>query len=163
MRRSGFVYLLVSTFALAALGCSAASTSKGKASGSSSGGSGGSGGDTGTGAVSSGGTTSLLVDAGDAGAPAQTTLLIAPADPVLDLVVVDGQVTQTTLSTGGAVPLTFTATADGMPTDANWTLDRGEIGTLTADTGVFTPGGVYAGLANVTAQAGSAIASTTVT
>ncbi|HEV8245561.1 MAG TPA: hypothetical protein VGP93_07325 [Polyangiaceae bacterium] len=162
-RQIGYVYLLVGLVGLTAFGCGASGTAKGSGPGSGSGANSGTAGDSGSGAANTGGSTSLVVDAGDAGAANEGVLTIAPLDPVLELVVDNGQITETTLVGGGAVPLTFSATSDGVPTDANWSIDRGEIGVLSPDTGVFTPGGVFAGVANVTAQAGSVTASTSVT
>lgn len=53
--------------------------------------------------------------------------------------------------------VTFTATLNGQPTTASWSLDRGDVGTLTAGpngTEIFTPKGTSGGLVTVTVKAG---------
>src|SRR5438477_4180212 len=65
-------------------------------------------------------------------------LTITPADPVLEVTVTDGVVTAAMISTGGTA-LTFQAAAGGTPTTASWSIDKGDIGTIDATTGAFTP------------------------
>ncbi len=93
-----------------------------------------------------GGDTSLL------GEGAVFTIVISPANKVVDV-------------TFGQPPPTvsYTATVDGQPVAASWSVDRGEIGSIDASSGVFTPGGMLGGKANITASYGGQTASTSVT
>ena len=56
----------------------------------------------------------------------------------------------------------FTAKAGGATVSPSWAVDRGEIGVITS-TGLFTPSGTTAGVANITATFGTQTATTTVT
>jgi hypothetical protein len=80
------------------------------------------------------------------------TLVIAPAAQTIDVNV--GQQTPT---------VTYTATVYGQTVPASFAIDRGEIGSINASTGVMAPTGNVGGTANVTATYGSQKASTTVT
>jgi hypothetical protein len=92
------------------------------------------------------------------------TLVITPADPVFDVSVVDGAVTQVALTNAGTDSVTFQATADGgQQLSATWTIDRGEMGTIDAGSGKFTPTTALGGVARVTATYADLIATTTVT
>jgi hypothetical protein len=92
---------------------------------------------------------------GDGGADGATllqgTLAVTPLTPV---------VTVTTGQTPGTIQ--FVATVAGTPTGVAWGLDRGELGTISAN-GLFTPSGTLGGTANVTAVYGSQKVTTTVT
>lgn len=69
-----------------------------------------------------------------------------------------------TVMTGQPIPtLTFEAKVNGQPVTALWLVDRGEIGLIDVHSGLFTPGGTIAGVANVTATVGTEEVSTTVT
>jgi hypothetical protein len=107
-----------------------------------------------------------LISTGDAsfddGSAPSFALTITPADPVLEVTVVDGVVTSSMISTGGA-SLTFQASASGTPTTASWSIDKGDIGSIDAATGAFTPSGNVAGTAKITATAGTGRGTTTVT
>jgi hypothetical protein len=69
-----------------------------------------------------------------------------------------------TVVTGQAVPtVQFKAQLEGKPTNAAWSLDQGDLGTITTS-GLFTPSGKVAGTGNVTAgAAGGVTASTPIT
>src|SRR6516165_9864690 len=107
-----------------------------------------------------------LISTGDAsfddGSTPGFALTITPADPVLEVTVVDGVVTMSMISTGGT-SLTFQASASGTPTTASWSIDKGDIGSVDATTGAFTPSGNVAGTAKITATAGTGRGTTTVT
>ena len=116
-------------------------------------GNGGDGGGDGTGPVGPGpdlgdGSMMLGGDADDfVGA-----LVITPLDAVIDVV------------NGKPVPtLAYAATAGGQPAIVSWSLDRGEIATISAITGVLTPKGSVGGKATVTASYRGKTASTSVT
>jgi hypothetical protein len=79
-------------------------------------------------------------------------LAIAPDDDVID--VTYGQAAST-------VP--FSATINGITVPASFAIDRGEIGTIVAATGVLTPSGTIGGTANVSATYGGQRVTTTVT
>src|SRR5580658_8999552 len=149
------IFTLVATF-----GCGAKATEYGFAAvsgnaGVSSSGSGSSGGPVGNSGVNGGIfiPTAGASSTGSAasGSVANGALSIMPLAPVVNLV------------TGQPAPtVQFTAYLQGMQTGAAWTLDRGELGAVSA-TGVFTPTGMSAGTGNITAAVAGAIATTTVT
>ncbi|HSZ81962.1 MAG TPA: hypothetical protein VLA14_06760 [Polyangia bacterium] len=87
------------------------------------------------------------MDAGASNGP----LTIQPASPIVKAV-------------GGSGPPTvqFQATRGGGPVDADWSLDRGELGQIDRD-GLFTASGNVGGVGHVTATYGQLSASTTVT
>jgi len=90
------------------------------------------------------------------GSTAITSLTIQPQAPVVNVTIADGLVTTT--------PITFTALGNGsIPVPASFTLDRGELGTLVASTGVFTASGNVSGTGTVTATYQTLTATTTVT
>ena len=67
-----------------------------------------------------------------------------------------------TVVTGQPLPtVAFTATVAGTETGAVWSIDRGELGTISA-LGVFTPSGTIGGVGNITANDGSQTATTTI-
>lgn len=79
-------------------------------------------------------------------------LRIDPASPVL------------TLTTGAPIPTqTFTAMLGDRSVPASWSLDRGELGAITASDGVFTPTGSFGGALRVLATYGAMTVSTEVT
>lgn len=79
-------------------------------------------------------------------------LAIAPLDPVV------------TYNVGGALPtVQFSATVNGMSVAPQWTIDRGEIGSVGVGTGLFSAGGTIAGVAHVTATFAGQMVSTSVT
>ncbi len=82
-------------------------------------------------------------------------LIISPSNPTVTVTIVDGAVTS-------APTIMFTATRGGQQTQAVWTVDQGELGSITSG-GVFTPTGLAGGTTNVTATAGSLTGATTVT
>ncbi|HEX4445773.1 MAG TPA: hypothetical protein VH044_03530 [Polyangiaceae bacterium] len=88
---------------------------------------------------------------------APSNLAIAPLDDVLDV---------TEDANSGAIsfaPLTYAATLSGVPVQANWVLDRGELGAVGATSGAFAPSGTMAGKGKITAAYGSAVVSTSIT
>jgi hypothetical protein len=90
------------------------------------------------------------------GAVTASTLVIQPADPVVDVSIDNGVVTVT--------PVDFVAIANGSTqVTASWTLDRGDLGPIGSGTGVFSASGLGAGVGHVTAQYGTVIAQTSVT
>jgi len=93
------------------------------------------------------GGTSLLVD----GTTPTGVLAISPLHPAI------------TVPYGTHAPtVTFKATSGGVAVAASFTIDLAHIGTMSASTGVFTPGGKLGGTANVTATFGAQKATTTV-
>jgi hypothetical protein len=89
---------------------------------------------------------------GDDGSVASGTLLIAPAAQTIN--VVYGQHSPT---------ITYTATANGASVPATFAIDRGEIASIDAASGVMTPTGSVGGVAHVSATYRGQHASTTVT
>lgn len=84
-----------------------------------------------------------------------TQLAIQPADPIVDVTIDNGAMT--------TLPLTFTAIGNGtQQVAASFSLDRGELGTLVASTGVFTASGSVSGTGIVTASWGGLTAKTSV-
>ncbi len=79
---------------------------------------------------------------------------LAPLDTTVTVTITDG--------TTRAPSVQFTATSGGRPVDVGWSVDRGEIGTITSS-GLFTPTGTTGGTANVIAGLGGSRASTTIT
>jgi hypothetical protein len=131
---------------LLAMGSCGGSKSSGNAAGTSTGGASGAGG---AGAAHGGSGGSISLSGGGGG---QTALAITPMNASLVVTV------------GSPVPTQqLTALYDGAKTTAAWTVDRGEIGTIGAATGVFTPTGNVAGVVNVTAAADGLTATTTLT
>jgi hypothetical protein len=93
-------------------------------------------------------TTSILGGGGD-GAIAQT-LVVTPANPVM------------TVTQGTPATQQFQALVNGNPVKASWTLDVADVGTIDAN-GLFTASGNLGGPVTVTAIAGQAQGSTTLT
>ncbi len=142
---SFFVRARLVLASIACVGALAACGSSG-ATGSTSDGGGG------TGRGSNDGGPVFVLGGGDAGADgAQSAISITPLMPVLTLV------------TGQTVPtVQFTASVGGTSVIAGWSLDQAQLGSISA-AGVFTPSGTIGGTANVTANVGSQMATTTVT
>ncbi|HEY1697711.1 MAG TPA: hypothetical protein VGG39_36375 [Polyangiaceae bacterium] len=92
----------------------------------------------------------LFNDAGGGG-DVNGTLVIAPANKTLTVTYGQQSPTQT-----------FTATINGGTVGASFAVDLGQIGSIVAATGVFTPSGKVGGTANVTATFGSQTATTKV-
>src|SRR6185437_1893422 len=68
------------------------------------------------------------------------------------------------VTVGSPVPTEKLTARDGKTkVDAAWSVDRGEIGSIGASTGVFTPTGNVAGVVTVTAALGKLTATTKVT
>jgi hypothetical protein len=91
-------------------------------------------------------------DGGDASTALVGPLVLTPMNGVID--VVYGQQTP---------GVTYTATIAGQTVPASFSIDRGEIGSIAAATGVLTPAGFIGGTANVTATYGAQTISTQVT
>jgi hypothetical protein len=92
------------------------------------------------------------------------SLSITPSNPVIDVSVVNGSLASVTIDDSGAASIVFQAAAiGGRVVPANWSIDRGELGTLDLSSGTFTPNGDYAGIGTVTAIVGNTTATTTVT
>jgi hypothetical protein len=154
--------------ACAALASCATGESDGRAGAVRPGGFGGDDASLGAGGVDGGVLPILVVDASlpdvELASDVVTMLSISPADPVLDVTLVDGKVTQITSPNDGGSPLTFRATANGSTqVSASWSINRGELGTLGVATGEFAPDGAHCGVATVTASHAGATATTTVT
>jgi hypothetical protein len=89
---------------------------------------------------------------GDGALDAAASLTIAPQDAVVTVV------------TGQPLPtLQYTATRDGQSVQAAWSIDRGELGTISGSGGLFTPSGTRGGTANIIADFQGARATTKVT
>jgi hypothetical protein len=155
--------LLFVTVALAAHGCGAAPT--GSNGGDGTGGafshpsSSGTGGQTTSIAISDsetitlnpgdGGPSTLLGDGGG------TLLDITPANPVVNVTIVDGTITTT--------PVAFSASANGTAIGgAEWSLDRGDLGSINSG-GTFTANGALSGVVTVTAAFGAHLGTTQAT
>ncbi len=106
-------------------------------------------GTTGDGSSSGDGPTLLGDDGGD---DSGDTLVIQPQNQAI--AVVYGQQTPV---------VNFTATVHGAMVHASFTIDRGEIGSVVASTGVMTPTGTLGGTANVTASYAGQTATTPIT
>jgi hypothetical protein len=91
-------------------------------------------------------------DGGGNGPDVNGPLAIMPADDVIDVTV--GQ---------SATNVTFVATINGNTVPASFAIDRGEMGSLVAATGVLTPSGLIGGTANVSATYGGQRVTTTLT
>jgi hypothetical protein len=89
---------------------------------------------------------------GDGALDAAAALTIAPQDAVVT--VVAGQPLPT---------LQYTATRDGQSVQAAWSIDRGELGTISGSGGLFTPAGTRGGKANIIADYQGVRATTSVT
>jgi hypothetical protein len=113
----------------------------------------------GTSGVGGGGIALIDVDASSQ--PGQA-ITIAPANPVVDVTVVNGMVTQIAVM-GGGTSITFHATAGGAAIAPMWSIDRGELGSIDVSTGEFTTSGKFSGIAKITATLGNTIGTTTVT
>ena len=121
--------------------------------------------DTGAGASTSGvpGSSGTIIGGTsgnvEGGTPASGAIAVLPTDVQIQVNAVDGV-------HAAIAPITFTIIdkATQAPLDgASWSIDRGELGTIVANTGVFTANGDAAGTVTVTASKGGTQASTTVT
>ncbi|MGH7283215.1 MAG: hypothetical protein ACRELY_16945, partial [Polyangiaceae bacterium] len=93
---------------------------------------------------------------GGSGDGSVSAIQITPANPTVDVNVMNGVVTTT--------PVNFVAKLlDGTQVAASWSLDRGELGALATATGVFDASGNIAGTGIVSAAYGATIATTNVT
>jgi hypothetical protein len=82
---------------------------------------------------------------GDTGSTQITSLTIQPQNPVVQVTIANGVVSTT--------PITFQALGNGtLVVPASFTLDRGELGTLVASSGLFTASGNVSGTGTVTAS-----------
>ncbi|HSY25688.1 MAG TPA: hypothetical protein VK841_26395 [Polyangiaceae bacterium] len=84
---------------------------------------------------------------------------IAPANPTLVVTITDDASGNVTVD---APTQSFTATSGGANVNVGWSVDRGEIGSI-SPSGLFTPSGTTAGTAHVIAGFGTMQMSTTVT
>ena len=97
-------------------------------------------------------------DTGSAfGDGASGPLVISPTNAVLD-VTEDANTGTLTYA-----PLTFEASLSGQGVQANWALDRGELGSVDPTSGAFVPSGTMAGAGTVSAAYGQAVVTTSVT
>jgi len=88
---------------------------------------------------------------GTDGSSPQGALTITPLMPVV------------TVTTGQAVATEqFNAYVGGTQTAVGWSIDRGELGTISAS-GLFTPAGTLGGVGNITAMYGMQMQTTTIT
>ncbi len=83
--------------------------------------------------------------------------VLNPGEAGLVLTVTPSTLTTLAVTIGAQTPTaTFTATLNGAPASATWSVDRGDIGSIPAasgSTGVFTPTGTTGGIATVTVSA----------
>jgi hypothetical protein len=98
----------------------------------------------------------LVIDVAGGGEAVSTdvvsTITIEPDSPTVNV------------ETGQPIPtISFVAKVNGAATPAQWLIDRGELGSIGAKTGVFTPSGRIAGTTKVTATVGAASVSTNAT
>jgi len=87
----------------------------------------------------------------DASPSPQGTLTIAPIMPVVTVIAGQPVATQQ-----------FTAYVGGVQTPVGWSIDRGELGTISA-TGLFAPAGTLGGVGNITARYGMLTQTTPIT
>jgi hypothetical protein len=164
-RRSAIV-LPVAVCCAATFGCSNSGTPS-IISNPPSGGSGevaGNDGDSGAGNTSGSGNILNLPDGGDTNPEAGVSdLSIAPADPVLTITVVNGKVTKVKGGDDAKGSIAFQAMTGGEAVPAKWSIDRGELGTLSLNSGAFLPDGSFSGVGVISALYGKAVATTTVT
>jgi hypothetical protein len=93
-----------------------------------------------------------LLGEGGIGDDAGGTLVVNPASMNIDV------------NLGQQAPtVTYTATVFGLAVPASFSIDRGEIGSINASTGVLTPTGNVGGTANITATYGSQMAAAQLT
>jgi hypothetical protein len=95
-----------------------------------------------------------------------TALIIEPADPVIQLTVVDGVATAISVTpAGGTTPVAFTAKLPGgtVALAAEWSFDKGELGSIDDTTGAFSTPGKLGGVGHVTAKFGASLGTTSVT
>ncbi len=150
--------------AVTAFGCGSSKNGQSKVDGS-----GASSGDgNGTAGSSSNGTagnTGIIVPDGgiDPDGGAVSDLAITPANPVLDVTIVNGMITGITGGADDKGTIAFQTTSGGAMGPSKWSIDRGELGTLDVNGGSFVPNGNYGGVGTVSALFGKAVASTTVT
>ena len=109
-------------------------------------------------ALDGGGTSAMVMDGGsflmtDSGpTDASGQLVVTPTNQTLNVTV------------GQAIPtLQFTAKYGGASVTASWSIDRGELGSIGAGSGLLTPAGTLGGVANITATFGTLSATVPVT
>jgi hypothetical protein len=162
------VILPVILCAAAAFGCSTKNTpSTISTGGSGDDGSSGSGNNNGTSGVGnmSGVAAGLnLPDGGGVNPEAGVSdLTVSPANPVLEVTIVNGMVTGITGGSDAKGTVPFQAMSAGAAVPAKWSIDRGELGTLDVAGGSFVPNGSFSGVGTVSALYGKAVATTKVT
>ncbi|MES1176218.1 MAG: hypothetical protein ABUL62_17990 [Myxococcales bacterium] len=90
-------------------------------------------------------------------------LTISPANPVLNVTILNGMVTSVTGGDDAKGSVAFQAMSGGAAVPAKWSIDRGELGALGVSTGAFVPNGSFSGVGVVSALYGKAVATTKVT
>lgn len=92
------------------------------------------------------------IGGGDGSTTPKGPLVIAPADKVIDV------------TAGSTItPVNYTATISGTAVSPTWSIDRGELGSINAASGVFTPSGTLGGKLTISATFGATTATTTLT
>jgi hypothetical protein len=92
------------------------------------------------------------IGGGDGATSPKGPLVIAPADKVIDI------------TAGSTItPIDYTATISGTAVSPTWSVDRGELGSIDATSGVFAPSGTLGGKLTVSATFGATTATTTLT
>lgn len=97
------------------------------------------------------------------GGGAVTDLAITPANPTLDVTIVNGMITGITGGADDKGTIAFQTTSGGATVPSKWSIDRGELGKLDVSGGTFVPNGNYGGVGTVSALFGKAVATTKVT
>jgi hypothetical protein len=103
----------------------------------------------------------FFIDASLGGEGGVGNFQITPANPVIDVTVVDGVITQISGPDGGSAMITFTASANGQGVSPMWSIDKGELGTIDAASGAFSTTGKFGGAAKISATLGDVIVTTT--
>jgi hypothetical protein len=146
----------------AAFGCSSKhGTSQVDGAGANSGTGNGTAGTDGSGA----GTTGIIVPDGgiDPDGGGVSDLALTPLNPVLEVTIENGVITEIKGGADAKGTVAFQATSGGMAVPAKWSIDRGELGTLDVSGGSFVPNGNFGGVGVVSALYGKAVATTQVT
>jgi hypothetical protein len=101
----------------------------------------------------------------DGGTPSGLAPLLGLDGSAPQVPLVEAPATATLVATFGLPPPTqqFTATLGGAKVPASFSVDRGEIGSIDATSGLFTAAGTLGGVATVTATYGGETATATVT
>jgi hypothetical protein len=105
----------------------------------------------------------FVVSSNDGSADGAQSIFIVTSDAAPQGLLTIAPLMQTvTVVTGQALPtVAFTAFVGGTATGANWSIDRGELGSISSS-GVFTPSGTLGGVGNITAVYGTETATTTI-